>query len=166
MNTLPNNDDSDRTLDALLSRASVAVPADFTRSTLARIRREAVETEASPEDARLDALLAEQPIAPTAQFTQETVRLALAQAWKRVFYVRFPVWASSLAAALAIGLFFALGGHKSAEGTAAPASAAPMEMSVYEFAEMAQLANPVAQAESFLDDSNLQAISLVSALSL
>lgn len=165
MNTLPNNDDTDRTLDALLRRASVAVPADFTRSTLARIRREAVETEASPEDARLDALLAEQPIAPTAAFTQETVRLALAQAWKRMFYVRFPVWASSLAAALAIGLFFALGLHKGAEE--APSTSTPTaEMSLYEFAELTKIASPVAQAEGFLDDNNLDAISLVSSLSL
>lgn len=166
MNTLPNNKDTDRTLDALFRRDAAVVPADFTRATLQRLR---LHTESqTTEDDHLDALLCAEPLAPNAFFTQQTIaRIHAADSKKPRIWLRFPAWAASIAAAMALGFFVSYETAPLPTPTAHIAQtqkASATDLSVYEFAEMAQLANPLGQAEGFLDENNLDAIYMVSAL--
>ena len=165
MNTLPTDEDTERALDALLARRVAIAPADFTEKTIARIRQDAARSDSEAEDGVLDALLADRPIAPSDAFTRRTVARIMEQAKRKAVLLRFPVWASSLAAAVAVGLFIGLGDWTGGESAAQACSSATLAS--YELAEVAQLAGaPFSAAEPLLNADTLDAIAMVSSLAL
>ncbi len=153
-----HNDGLQRTLEALLSRAAIAPKADFATATLKRLREQPPPEDAF-EDAALDALLMSQPIEPTDEFTQTTLSKAFTRTTR---WLHFPIWASAAAAVLTLGLFLMFGKPAAPQETAL----SPYSISSTGFIEAVQLADPVSQAEVFLDEQNLEAIVLFSSFIL
>ncbi len=162
MNSRPSNDIFDRTLDELLRRQSVVASADFTADTLRRIHAEAALDPADPCEARLEALLESQPIPADDAFTDAALEKIRKERFTRPVLLRFPVWASSLAAALAIGLFFSVG---SFYGNGAEADVRPA-ISSDDAAQIAYFSEPFSDAAAFLDADNLNTFAMVASLPL
>jgi len=149
-NESPFSNPDDR-LDALLKKRVAKPSANFTASTLARIREGS-----DVSDAFIDRMLARRPMVPSTHFTARTVRVATRQ------NIIVSFFRPALAAAASVAVSFAgiwvyetasYGGQEPETAVAASAG---------EMAEIKELAAALSEAAPLLDPKAADTLALVS----